>query len=61
MLRNILYNILRHLDENKQVTISYLVQKRLDKTFELYVKDLMRFSDSITLQDGIKVIQEVNK
>lgn len=61
MFRNILYNILRHLDENKQVTISYLVQKRLDKTFELYVKDLMRFSDSITLQDGIKVIQEVNK
>lgn len=61
MLRNILYNILRHLDENKQVTISYLVQKRLDKTFELYVKDLMRFSDSITLRDGIKVIQEVNK
>lgn len=61
MLKNILYNILRHLDENKQVTISYLVQKRLDKTFELYVKDLMRFSDSITLQDGIKVIQEVNK
>ena len=61
MFRNILYNILRHLDENKQVTISYLVQKRLDKTFELYVKDLMRFSDSITLRDGIKVIQEVNK
>lgn len=61
MFRRILFNILKHLDDNKDITISYLVQKRLDKTFELYIKDLMRFSDNITLQDGIKVIQEVNK
>ena len=61
MIKNILYNILNHLEKSQSITISYLVQKRLDKTFELYVKDLEKFSDSITLRDGIKVMQEVNK
>lgn len=61
MFKHILLEIKNDIDKHRSLDIFNLVQLRLNKTFELYVKQL-EYSYSYLLQkDELKVLKQMSK
>lgn len=54
-------NIINDFNQLKPTNLSDIVQKRLDKSFQLYLSELNSASNYLIYKDTLKVLKKINK